>query len=342
VITAFDSGGSSRSVRQAFNMLAPGDLRNRLLALADRSIRGNPEVTRFLDKRLPPQAAPGELFSQLEELISGSHPWLRTLPGDFRHLVRAYLRSFAAACPAHFDLSSASIGNLVLTGCYLSHQRHLEPVLYLFSQLAAVRGRVHAVVEGSYHLVARYSDGTIRAGQHRITRGPDVPSMAVADFYLAEREDPAAPPVRVRTADQVLRAIAHADLIVYPMGSFYTSVIANLLPFGIGEAIRESSAPKVLIVNDRQDPESLALSPLQMVQEVCRYARRSDPQPGAAEDYVNFVLVNNRTPAWDRGEAAMRDLGPLGIEVLPFPLTRTTGSRTFHPQALCEILLSFC
>ena len=44
VITTFDSGGSSAELRRAFGMPAVGDLRNRLLALADRSPSGNAEV----------------------------------------------------------------------------------------------------------------------------------------------------------------------------------------------------------------------------------------------------------------------------------------------------------
>ena len=41
LITPFDSGGSSASLREAFGMLSVGDLRNRLLALADD---GSPEA----------------------------------------------------------------------------------------------------------------------------------------------------------------------------------------------------------------------------------------------------------------------------------------------------------
>ena len=38
LLTTFDSGGSSAALRRAFAMPAVGDLRNRLLALADFSI----------------------------------------------------------------------------------------------------------------------------------------------------------------------------------------------------------------------------------------------------------------------------------------------------------------
>ena len=38
LVTTFDSGGSSAALRQAFAMPAMGDIRNRLLALADSSV----------------------------------------------------------------------------------------------------------------------------------------------------------------------------------------------------------------------------------------------------------------------------------------------------------------
>ena len=44
VITTFDSGGSSAELRRAFDMPAVGDIRARIMALADRSLEGNPET----------------------------------------------------------------------------------------------------------------------------------------------------------------------------------------------------------------------------------------------------------------------------------------------------------
>ena len=53
IITPFDSGGSSAKLRRAFHMPAVGDLRNRLLALADRSPSGDPAMCRLAASRFP-------------------------------------------------------------------------------------------------------------------------------------------------------------------------------------------------------------------------------------------------------------------------------------------------
>jgi len=46
LVTPFDSGGSSAVLRRYFDMPAVGDLRNRLMALADRTLHGYPEIFR--------------------------------------------------------------------------------------------------------------------------------------------------------------------------------------------------------------------------------------------------------------------------------------------------------
>lgn len=56
VITTFDSGGSSAELRRAFDMPAVGDIRARIMALADRSLEGNPETVELLGYRLPKDA----------------------------------------------------------------------------------------------------------------------------------------------------------------------------------------------------------------------------------------------------------------------------------------------
>src|SRR5687768_7418716 len=49
IVTAFDDGGSSGRIVEAYRTLPPGDLRNCLLALADE--RTEPLMTRFFNHR---------------------------------------------------------------------------------------------------------------------------------------------------------------------------------------------------------------------------------------------------------------------------------------------------
>src|SRR4051794_18824549 len=74
LITAFDSGGSSAQLRHAFAMPAIGDLRNRIVALADESVRGNPQIYRLFGYRLPASAARAPLATELECPGVGASP----------------------------------------------------------------------------------------------------------------------------------------------------------------------------------------------------------------------------------------------------------------------------
>ena len=46
-------------------------------------------------------------------------------------------------------------------------------------------------------------------------------------------------------------------MICYPIGSFYSSVIANLLPDGVARAVAENDCPKIFIPNTGVDKEML-------------------------------------------------------------------------------------
>jgi hypothetical protein len=44
LISPFDSGGSSAVIREAFDMMAVGDIRNRLMSLADETVHGRQKL----------------------------------------------------------------------------------------------------------------------------------------------------------------------------------------------------------------------------------------------------------------------------------------------------------
>ena len=71
LITTFDSGGSSAKLRKAFNMPAIGDIRNRLMALADKTLQGNPEVYTLFSHRFPKEEKKEVLQAELQHMIRG-------------------------------------------------------------------------------------------------------------------------------------------------------------------------------------------------------------------------------------------------------------------------------
>jgi len=121
LITPFDSGGSSAVLRRAFAMPAVGDVRNRIMALADRTITGNPAVFELFAYRLPKDADQAALAGRLARMESGEDPLVRRVPDPLRKIIRMHLHFFEAERPVDFDLRGASIGNCILTGGYLNY-----------------------------------------------------------------------------------------------------------------------------------------------------------------------------------------------------------------------------
>jgi len=255
LVTPFDSGGSSAKLREAFQMLAVGDLRSRLMALADQSVKGNPEILKLFTYRLPKEEDDRTLRQHLERLCLGRDPLIREIPDPMRKIIRNYLQIFLQHMPKDFDLRGASIGNLILTAGYLTSERRIDSVIFLFSKLAEVRGVVRPITNTSLHLAGQLENGKWIVGQHLLT-GKEVPPIASRIKRLGISQSRPIPDlVDVNIREKIRKLILEAELICYPMGSFYSSRIANLLPRGVGQAVAENDCPKVYIPNTGVDPE---------------------------------------------------------------------------------------
>lgn len=339
LITAFDSGGSSAPLRQAFAMPAIGDLRNRIVALADESVRGNPQIHRLFGYRLPATPAAGALLGELEALITGQHPLAREIVEPMRRIVQTHLRYFVESMPEEFDLRGANIGNLLLAGGFLSHSRDLESVLLLFSKVLEVRGVVRPIVDGDLHLCAELADQSVVIGQHRLTGKQVAPiGSPVRQLRLVRSlDDPS--PASIHIDDKVRQTIESADLICYPMGSFYSSVVANLLPRGVGRAIAAAGCPRVYIPNTGHDPEQRGMSVADSVETLVRYARTDAGDDVPISRLVSLVLLD-RDPDSYAMQVDVARLERMGVQVVSLDLVTEQSHPHLHPQRLTETLLS--
>ncbi|MFH1061218.1 MAG: GAK system CofD-like protein [Pseudomonadota bacterium] len=339
LITPFDSGGSSAALRKAFKMLAVGDVRNRLMALADQSVQGNPEIVRLFAYRFPEHEPPPELRARLAEMIAGRDTLVAAVPDPMRKIIRNHLRFFEQKAPKGFDLRGASVGNLVLAGGYLNHERHIDPVIFTFSKLAEVRGIVRPVVNASLHLTARLADGRVVVGQHNLTGRQSAPiSSPIKELYLSrnQRGEAASVPIRPKVA----HLIGQAELICYPMGSFYTSLIATLLPQGVCAAVAAAGCPKVYVPNVAGDPEQLGLDAAGSVATLLDYLHRGCPEPASASALLNLVIVDTANAVYPGGAVDVEAIRRLGVQVVDLPLVSEASEPYLDPGRLLEALLS--
>ncbi|MEF2232015.1 MAG: GAK system CofD-like protein [Pseudodesulfovibrio sp.] len=337
LITPFDSGGSSAVLRRAFAMPAVGDIRNRLMALADQSVQGNPAIFELFAHRLPRNRSQARLREELARMGAGKHPLVRSIPDPMRKIIRNHFHDFFDAMPDDFDLRGASIGNLVLTAGYLANRRQMDPVIYLFSKLVQVCGTVRPTLNKDLHLAVRLEDGSVIVGQHNITGKETAPLVSpIRDIWLTaslDSEEPVRPAIRTK----VRQRIAEADLICYPMGSFYSSVVANVLPAGVGEAVAANHCPKVFVPNTGHDPEAAGLTPADQVELLRRHLRSS----GAPDDggVLDFVLVDFKGGLYPGGVNRAAILAQ-GVEVIDCPLVSGGSKPYIDERLLSQALLS--
>ncbi len=341
LITPFDSGGSSAQLRKAFQMLAVGDLRNRLMALADQSIKGNPEIYELFAYRFSKNADQKELYHKLNNMILKKDSMINRIPSPMRKIIRNHLGYFMANMPQDFDLRGASIGNLILAGGYLNNSRHIDPVIYLFSKLVEVKGIVRPVTSKYLHLAAELENGKVIVGQHRLTGKETLPIQSPIKKLFLTKNPGSIEPVDVEIREKTRVLIQQAELICYPMGSYYSSIIANLLPKGVGQTISENPCPKIYIPNSNtgHDPEEIGLSLSQRVENLLEYLKRSCYQPVSNEQLVNFVLIDQRIGR-DYPPSELDHIKNLGIEVLNVPLTNENNHNYLDEHSIIHILLS--
>ena len=341
LVTPFDSGGSSAKLRQAFNMPAIGDLRSRLMTLADETVTGNPEVYRLFTYRFAKDASNHTLIKRLNELTAGRDSMIKDVPNPMRRLIRTQLGYFQNAMPDSFKLQGASIGNLILTGGYLNNHKHLDPIIFLFSKLVGVLGTVRAVVNDNLHLTAELKDGSRILGQHLLT-GKEVAPLTspIEHLYLVDKANPASP-AKSELRKKNRKLIEQAELICYPPGSFYSSLIANFLPAGVGSAVAANTSPKLYIPNLGRDPEQVGMSMDQTVLCLLSHLRTDAGIRCRDTRLLNFILLDSKRG--DYASLPSRSLmKKLKVRVIDTELISRNSAPYYDPKLLTAALLSLC
>jgi CofD-related protein of GAK system len=336
LVTPFDSGGSSARLRAEFDIPAVGDLRSRLMALADETVMGQPEVYDLFTHRLAQYEEPLALRAQLQLLVSGEHPLIECIPNPMKALIQTQLAVTQARIHDAFDLRGASIGNLIMAGGYLNNQQQLDPIVFLFSRLVKTLGDVKTTLDASFHLGVELENGDIVLGQHNIT---------------GKEKGTLPSPIKRMWLNKGLREIVHtnqhigddrkdaiegADLICYPPGSFYSSLLANLMPEGVGRSICQNSNPKVYLPNLGVDPEQQGLPLMERIKRLI-VTVLADVKAEAHFSALDYLLLDD---VYDYGVVDVNQLNDLNIMVIKTPLIAEKVDK-YDERLVAKALLSF-
>jgi len=336
IVTSFDSGGSSAELRDSFKMLSVGDLRNRMMALADQSVKGNPSVYRLFAYRLPIRGAQNKLIKELLEIIDGAHHLITAVKEPMKSIICDHIQFFYRKMPENFDLRGASIGNIILAGGYLNNNNNIDTVLYMFTKLVEARGIVKAVDSRFLDLVAKLENGKILIGQHYMT-GKEISPITspIKKIYLTD-DRKTAKKVNIEAKPAITKLISKADLICYPMGSFFTSILANLLPENIPLAIAANPCPKVYVPNTTEDPEQYGMKLSDSV-EILKTHLKSDVYK--TENLLNFIIVDNKHDIYPY-PLELDKIEKSGIRIIESEIVTEESYPYIDSEKLINVLLS--
>ena len=139
------------------------------------------------------------------------------------------------------DLNGHAVGNLILTSM-LEITGSLKESIACLSKLLDVKHKVLPISEDSnLTLMGIEEDGTITEGEEQITK-------AHRNFErICYKEEP-------KVLKEVITAINDADLIIFSMGSLYTSILPNIICSDVKEALNNSKAPIMYLCNAMTQP----------------------------------------------------------------------------------------
>ena len=227
-------------------------------------------------------------------------------------------------------LTGHNFGNLMLTaleritGSFTEAIKETEKIL-------GVKGRVLPATLVKSRLFAELENGKIIKGEGNI----DIPNH---DGHLRIRKVWLKPKATINP--EVRAAIHKADAIVIGPGDLYTSIIPNLLVDGVSQAIGESKARKIYVVNFMTKfGETHGFVAGDFVSEMEKYLGR---------DVLNFALINNKRPSSRRMKKYILERASF-VEIDKLPgrpspifgdFLRSNGFVRHDPDKLARVIVS--
>lgn len=138
------------------------------------------------------------------------------------------------------DIGGHNLGNLIFlalmdtTGSFIG-------AIQAISKVLKVKGKILPSTLDNVTLYAMMKDGTLVRGEKNI---PEVYNSIDRVFYQQ----------KVTPYKEALDAIKEADIIIYGIGSLYTSIMPNLIIKEITEEIKKKKCPKIYFCNAMSQP----------------------------------------------------------------------------------------
>lgn len=255
-------------------------------------------------------------------------------PGDVRNCLQALANTeptmeqllsyrFKEGC-----LKGQSMGNLFLAALN-DISGSFYGAVQSMSEVLAITGRVLPVTTADVHLMASFDDGTEVVGESKIMAHKKSADRRIKHIRLLPENPPA--------LKESIDAIENAELILIGPGSLYTSIIPNLLTEGVAEAIANSDALKIYVLNvTTEDGETENYTASDHVRALLSHA--------AGRSLFDYCLANSTPLPKEVAEryAAVgtcqtvvdyQELELMGVPTIMRPMLDCTGGYAHHDPA---------
>lgn len=133
------------------------------------------------------------------------------------------------------DVEGHNLGNLMLTAL-LEKKSSLEESIEILSSYLKVKGKVIPVSNEVVSLFATMDDGCVVKGEKNI---PNINHHVEKVYYDHD----------VKANTNAVKAILDADIIIYGIGSLFTSILPVVIIKEINDALHQTKAKKIYIAN---------------------------------------------------------------------------------------------
>jgi uncharacterized cofD-like protein len=136
------------------------------------------------------------------------------------------------------SLKGHSSGNIILAALE-KITGNVESAIEIAAKILNVRGQILPVTLVPTVLSAELANGKKIIGEHNIDDQKGAKAQSIKNLKLSA----------AKANPKVLKALREADAIVFGPGDLFTSVLPNLLVKGVTEAINNSKAKKIAVIN---------------------------------------------------------------------------------------------
>ena len=212
----------------------------------------------------------------------------------------------------NMDIAGHSLGNLILTA--LINMTSFNEAIRICSEMLKIKGRIIPSTLQSVTLFAEMDDETIVKGEANI---PSLIHNIERVFYQEN----------VIANIQAVQAIENADIIIYGIGSLYTSILPNTIIEGINKSLNNCKGKKIYFANCMSQSNETYNYDLKKHIEALK--KHNTP--------VDTVIMHNNIIPKDilyryscENSIEVIDKGDSGVEVLKYDLLKFDNNLVRH------------